>query len=52
MEVIFIILPVALIMAACALAAFFWAVHKGQFDDLDTPSHRALFDDTPTKPVR
>lgn len=47
MEVIFIILPLAILMAGVALAAFFWAVHRGQFDDLDTPSHRALFDDGP-----
>jgi cbb3-type cytochrome oxidase maturation protein len=45
MEVIFIVLPLAIVMAAVALAAFFWAVHRGQFDDLDTPRYRALFDD-------
>ena len=45
MEVIFILLPLAIIMAGGALAAFFWAAHRGQFDDLDTPRYRALFDD-------
>jgi cbb3-type cytochrome oxidase maturation protein len=45
MEVIFVILPIALVMAGIALATFFWAVSKGQFDDLDTPRYRALFDD-------
>ena len=45
MEVIFIVLPLAILMAAVALSAFFWAVHRGQFDDLDTPGYRALFDD-------
>jgi cbb3-type cytochrome oxidase maturation protein len=44
MEVIFIVLPLAVIMAIIALAAFFWAVHKGQFDDLDTPAYRAILD--------
>ncbi|WP_428939572.1 cbb3-type cytochrome oxidase assembly protein CcoS [Fontivita pretiosa] len=47
MEVIFIILPLAIVLAAAALAAFFWAVHRGQFDDLDTPALRAIFDDPP-----
>jgi len=47
MEVIFIILPLAIVLAAAALAAFFWAVHRGQFDDLDTPAYRAIFDDPP-----
>jgi cbb3-type cytochrome oxidase maturation protein len=45
MEVIFILLPLAILMAGGALAAFFWAAHRGQFDDLDTPRYRALFDD-------
>ena len=46
MEVLFIVLPLAILMAGIALAAFFWAVHRGQFDDLDTPRYRALFDDS------
>ncbi len=45
MEVIFIVLPLAITMAGVALAAFLWSVRKGQFDDLDTPRYRALFDD-------
>ena len=45
MTVIYIVLPLAILMAAVALTAFFWAVHRGQFDDLDTPRYRALFDD-------
>ena len=49
MEVIYIVLPLAIVMAGAALAAFFWAVHRGQFDDLDTPRYRALFDDEPEK---
>lgn len=49
MSVIYIILPLAILMAAGACAAFFWAVHRGQFDDLDTPAHRAIFDDETTE---
>ena len=45
MEVIFIVLPLAVVMAGVALLSFFWAVRKGQFDDLDTPGYRAVFDD-------
>jgi cbb3-type cytochrome oxidase maturation protein len=45
MAVLYIILPLALILAAVALAAFFWSVHRGQMDDLDTPPVRMLFDD-------
>jgi cbb3-type cytochrome oxidase maturation protein len=45
MEVIFIVLPLAIGMACAFAAAFFWAAHRGQFDDLETPRHRALFED-------
>ena len=45
MEVIYIVLPLAIVLAGVALAAFLWAVRKGQYDDLDTPPYRALFDD-------
>lgn len=44
MTVLYIVLPLAILMAAAALGAFFWAVHRGQYDDLDTPRYRALFD--------
>lgn len=45
MSVIYIVLPLAIILAVVALTAFVWAVRRGQFDDLDTPAHRILFDD-------
>ena len=45
MEVIYIVLPLAILLAGIALAAFLWAVRHGQYDDLDTPAYRALFED-------
>ena len=45
MSVIYIVLPLALVLAALGLGAFFWAVRKGQYDDLDTPPVRMVFDD-------
>ena len=49
MEVLFVVLPLAIAMAGVALGAFFWAAHRGQFDDLDTPRYRALFDEEPAE---
>lgn len=46
MTALFVLVPLAIVIAGVALAAFFWAVHGGQFDDLDTPRYRALFDDS------
>ena len=45
MSVIFIILPLAIILAGVAVFGFCAAVRRGQFDDLDTPPWRAIFDD-------
>lgn len=45
MEILFIILPFALLIAIFFVIAFIKAVRSGQFDDLDTPSHRMLIDD-------
>lgn len=40
-----ILIPVALGMGAIGLAAFFWALKRGQFDDLDGAAARILIDD-------
>lgn len=45
MSVIYILLPVAALLAAAAIAAFIWAVRRGQLDDLDTPAVRILHDE-------
>jgi cbb3-type cytochrome oxidase maturation protein len=50
MSVVFVLLPLALLIAGIAVALFIWAVRSGQYDDLDTPAVRILFDDeTPPK---
>jgi len=50
MNMLYIVLPLALCIGAAFVWAFVAAARKGQFDDLDTPAMRALFDDTPVKP--
>ena len=49
METIFVLLPLALLIAAIAVGFFVWAARTGQFDDLDTPAIRILFDDEPAE---
>jgi len=44
-DILFIAIPIALIIAGIFLAAFLWATHSGQWDDLDTPAWRMLMDD-------
>jgi cbb3-type cytochrome oxidase maturation protein len=50
METIFVLLPLALLIAAIAVGFFIWAARTGQFDDLDTPAVRMLFDDEQPQP--
>ena len=45
MNILYLILPLALIIVFAAVVAFVWAARKGQFDDLETPAMRALHDD-------
>ncbi|MDX1477925.1 MAG: cbb3-type cytochrome oxidase assembly protein CcoS [Saprospiraceae bacterium] len=45
MGVIFVLIILSLLVAIGFLAAFFWAVRSGQYDDDYTPSVRILFDD-------
>lgn len=45
MNIIFLTLGVSIAIAVIFLAAFVWATGRGQYDDLETPSHRILLDD-------
>lgn len=50
MSVLYIVLPLALLLAGSAVWAYIWSVRNGQLDDLDTPSARMLESDTPRRP--
>jgi len=43
--VLYIVLPLALVFVAVAVLAFVWATKSGQFDDVETPGVRMLYDD-------
>ena len=45
MSMLFALIPLAMLLLAFAIWAFFWAVRSGQFDDLDTPPVQILLDD-------
>lgn len=45
MNIIFLILPIAIIIGTFFLGGFLWAVSRGQYDDTETPAHRMLLDD-------
>ncbi|MEO5327024.1 MAG: cbb3-type cytochrome oxidase assembly protein CcoS [Magnetococcus sp. THC-1_WYH] len=45
MDSVFILLPIALILGAIGLMWMIWGVRTGQFEDMEGPAHRILFDD-------
>ncbi len=45
MDVIVYLIPIAIFLGAFGLAAFFWSLKHGQFDDPDGAAQRILFDD-------
>lgn len=45
MSILYLLIPLSLILLGLATWAFFWAVNSGQFDDLEGPAYRILFDD-------
>jgi cbb3-type cytochrome oxidase maturation protein len=45
MNVLYFLVPLAILLAGAGVGAFLWAVRHGQFDDVDTPALRMLLDD-------
>jgi cbb3-type cytochrome oxidase maturation protein len=45
MKIVMILIPVMLILVALGIVLFSWAVKNGQYDDLEGPAHRILYDD-------
>ncbi|WP_417514105.1 cbb3-type cytochrome oxidase assembly protein CcoS [Marinobacter sp.] len=39
------LVPVMLILVVMGMLLFSWAVKNGQYDDLEGPAHRILYDD-------
>lgn len=50
MDIIYLLIPIAVILVIVGLSAFFWAVKNDQFEDLEGPAHSILFDDPEDDP--
>jgi len=50
-NIIFALIPLGLALLLIAVAAFFWAVRSGQYDDLESPAWRILLDDDKAPPA-
>jgi len=45
MTIVYLLLPLALLLAAGFIIGFIWSARNGQWDDVDTPPQRILIDD-------
>lgn len=45
MDIMIFLIPAAVFLGALGLAAFFWSLRSGQYEDLDGAAHRILIDD-------
>lgn len=45
MDIVYVLVPLSILLISIAILIFNWAVKNGQFDDLDSPSHKILYDD-------
>ena len=49
MEILYLLLPIAVIVSIVIAAFFLWTVKSGQYEDLDGEAHRVLMDDDRTE---
>ncbi len=49
MQIVMFLVPLMLILVTVGIVLFSWAVKNGQYDDLEGPAHRILYDDDKDK---
>ncbi|MBI42638.1 cbb3-type cytochrome oxidase assembly protein CcoS [Marinobacter lutaoensis] len=45
MQIVMVLVPLMLLLVAVGIVLFAWAVKSGQYDDVEGPAHRILYDD-------
>jgi cbb3-type cytochrome oxidase maturation protein len=45
MEIMWLLIPLSTVLVLLVIAVFAWALHRGQFDDLEREGERILQDD-------
>ena len=45
MEILYMLIPLAVVIMVIAVVAFVWTVKSGQYDDMEGPAYRILMDD-------
>jgi cbb3-type cytochrome oxidase maturation protein len=47
MDILFLLIPLSAVLVLAIVGVFGWALHRGQFDELDGEAERILTDDSP-----
>ena len=50
MDILYLLIPLSVLVVLGLMAVFGWALHAGQFDDLQQEGERILRPDTPDRP--
>jgi len=50
LEILYLLIPLAMLILVVIAGFFFWSVKSGQMDDLEGPAYRILMDDDDIKP--
>lgn len=45
MDILYLLIPLSIVLVFLIGVVFWWAVHSGQFEDLEGPAHQVLMDD-------
>lgn len=45
MEIVYLLVPLAMLLVGVVIWALLWSIRSGQFDDLEGPAYRILMDD-------
>jgi cbb3-type cytochrome oxidase maturation protein len=45
MDIVFVLIPLSIVLVLVIGAVLWWAIERGQFDDLEGPAYRILMDD-------
>lgn len=45
MEMLFIMIPAAILLGIIGLVCLIWSIRTGQFEDMEGPKYRIFFDD-------
>jgi cbb3-type cytochrome oxidase maturation protein len=45
MDILYLLIPLSSVLVLAIVGVFAWALHRGQFDDLDSEGQRILLDE-------